>query len=58
MACWLWCSVRAMTIWLFQSGMVFTMEERIFSAMTESLDCIMRICGAICMEMVRVSSRS
>ena len=58
MACWEWCSVSASTIWLFQRGMVLTMEERIFSLMTASLDCIMRICGAICTEIMRVSSRS
>ena len=58
MACWEWCSVSARVIWLFQSGMVFTMEERIFSAMTESLFCIMRICGDIWTDTMRVSSRS
>ena len=49
---------RARTIWLFQRGMVFTMVVWIFSIMVVSLFWIIRICGAVCMEMVLVSSRS
>ena len=48
----------ASTIWLFHTGMVFTIVDWIFSTITVSEDWIRRIWGAIWMEMLRVSSRS
>ncbi len=53
-----WLRPMAMTIWLFQRGMVLTRVDWIFSDMAVSLLWISRICGAICMEIVLVSSRS
>ena len=53
-----WAIPSASTIWLFQSGMVFTMVVWIFSTIRVSLFCTRRICGAVCREMVLVSSRS
>ena len=49
-------SVR--TIWFFHSGMVLRTEVWIFSTSAVSLFWIMRICGAVCSEIMRVSSRS
>ena len=53
-----WFKPMAMTIWLFHKGIVFTRVDCIFSDMAVSLLWISRIWGAICMEMVRVSSKS
>ncbi len=53
-----WFRPIAITIWLFQRGMVFTRVDWIFSDMAVSLLWMRRIWGAICMEMVLVSSRS
>ena len=53
-----WLKPMAMTIWLFHRGIVFTRVDCIFSDMAVSLFWISLICGAICMEMVLVSSRS
>ena len=49
---------RASTIWLFQSGIVLTSVDWIFSAIIVSFPCTRRICGAVCMAIVLVSSRS
>ena len=49
---------RAMTIWFFHRGMVLTMVDWIFSAITALLFCTRRICGAVWMATWRVSSRS
>ena len=57
-ACVLCSTPSAMTIWLFHSGIVFTSVDCIFSAITVSLPCTSRICGAVCKATVRVSSRS
>ena len=46
------------TIWFFHSGMVLSTEVWIFSTSAVSLFWIMRICGAVCSEIMRVSSRS
>ena len=53
-----WLKPSARTIWLFHSGMVLTREVWIFSDISVSLFWIIRICGAICRQMTRVSSRS
>ena len=43
----LFSSPRASTIWLFQSGMVFTREDWIFSTMRVSLFWSIRVWGPI-----------
>ena len=48
----------AITIWLFHRGSVFMMTVWIFSVIIVSLFCTRRICGAIWIETMRVSSRS
>ncbi len=53
-----WFSPTAITIWVFHRGIVFTSVDWIFSDMMVSLFCTSRICGAICRDTMRVSSRS
>ena len=48
----------ASTIWLFQRGIVLMRVDWIFSTIIALLFCTRRICGAIWMEIIRVSSRS
>ena len=57
MACSEWYSDRASTIWFFQRGIVLTHRGAdLLGHQAVDPFCTMRICGAICTEIVRVSS--